>query len=241
MQSRTITYFDGVQALVGEFFYEGSAKRPTVIIFPAFEGRGSFVVDYAEHLVSQGFSAFIVDMYGDSKVADTLADCITLYTPFSTDRSLVRRRAVLAFEALLQQQEVDTTKIGGIGFCFGGMCLLELVRSGAKLRSGVSMHGGLGKSDLPTLPFETKLLILHGYQDPQVPPSSLQAFAMEMQQIDRNDWIFTFFGDAKHSFSDPKTGTFDAVKEAQMGRAYNAAAAKLGFAYALDFFKTFFV
>lgn len=239
MNSKIIEYFDGSQALIGELFFEGQGKQPTIIVFPAFEGRGSFAVNYAKDLVKQGFAAFVVDMYGDAEVAETIDDCFKLIGPFLQDRSLVRRRAQLAYDALIKETAVDANKLGAVGFCFGGMCVLELVRSGANLRAGVSMHGVLGKSDLPTLPFKTKLLILHGYQDPQVPPSSLQQFAEEMSSVQVYDWIFTFFGDAKHSFTDPKTGTFDPQKEVQMGRAYNEAAAKRSFRYAVDFFKEY--
>src|SRR5690606_12146160 len=142
-------------------------------------------------------------------------DCFKLITPFLQNRNLVRDHALAAFNTVSNLDRVAKNKIGAIGFCFGGMCMLEVARSGAALKAGVSAHGVLKQSDLKTHPITSKLLILHGYQDPQVPPDQLNDFAKEMYAAHNDDWTFTFFGNGKHSFTDPKTGTFDAKKEAE--------------------------
>jgi dienelactone hydrolase len=239
MHQQTIEYWHGKEKLIGELLFneEISGKQPAVILYHAFEGRGEFTLEYAKRLAAQGFVVFVADMYGDAKVAHSIDDCFKLVTPFLQDRQLVRTRALLAYETLRQQLQVDSSRISAIGFCFGGMCVLELARSGADLWAGVTMHGVLAKSDLPTRPIKSKLLILHGYKDPQVPPVELGHFAEEMEAAGVKDWIFTFFGNARHSFTDPKTGTFDPEKEQAMGRQYHQLAAERSFRYALDFFQ----
>ena len=238
MQQQTINYVDGSQKLIGELMAEDltANNQPAIILFPAFEGRGDFAIDYAKKLADKGYVVLVADMYGDAQVAHTLDGCFELITPFLQDRNLVRKRAFLAYETLLQQPQINKNKIGAVGFCFGGMCMLELARSGAELHAGVSMHGVLAKSGLPTQAIKSKLLILHGYQDSQVPPEQLQHFAEEMQTAGVDDWTFTFFAQAKHSFTDPKTGTFDPVKEKEIGREYHAVAAERSFNYAVEFF-----
>ncbi len=238
MRIERIEYFDGPQKLVGQLFNYESEKQqqPAIILFHAFEGLGKFTRNYAKSMAEVGYLVFAADMYGNGETADTIDGCFKLITPFLQDRELVRRRAVLAFDTLMQMPSVNKQKIGAMGFCFGGMCMLELARSGAPLHAGVSAHGVLAKSTLPTLPIQSKLLMLHGYQDPQVPPTEMTQFANEMQSVDVNDWTFVFFGDAKHSFTDPDTGTYDPAKEAEMGREYNAAVASRTFRYSMDFF-----
>lgn len=243
MQTHKIDYFDGNHTLTGTLIYPGNLKEKNaaVLIFPAFEGVGDFSLDYGKKLSEQGYIAFVADMYGNAENSDTLEGCMALYTPFAQDRALVRRRALLAFETLKQQKNVDTQKIGGIGFCFGGTCLLEVVRSGVDLGAAVACHTALAKSNLETHPIQSKLLILNGYADPQVPAvQSLQAFAEEMHQADNDDWIFTFFGNAQHSFTDRRTGSFHPEKEKAMGREYNSHAAEFAFRYAVDFFASQF-
>lgn len=236
MKAQTIEYFDGDQKLIGELINNQQTNQPAIILFHAFEGRGSFTVDYAKNLAAKGYAVFVADMYGNAETTDTLDGCFKLITPFLQDRSLVRRRAILAYEALSHQNMINKNKIGAMGFCFGGMCVLELARSGAKLQAAVSVHGVLAKSDLQTHQMKAKILALHGYKDPQVPPERLQGFAQEMETAKVDDWSFVFFGHAKHSFTDPKTGTFDPVQEKEIGREYNEVAAQRSFQYAVDFF-----
>lgn len=241
MHREPLEYFDAQQRLLGELIYDkrhGSSKgRPAIIVFHAFEGRGQFTIDYAENLAKQGYVTFVADMYGDAAVAGDLEQCFQYITPFLQDRSLVRKRAQLAFQAVAALPLVDSNKIGALGFCFGGMCMLELARSGENLAAGVSMHGVLQKSNLPTAAqIKTKFLILQGYRDPQVSPDSLQKFAEEMKAAGDPDWVYTFFSHAKHSFTDPKSGTMDPKRESEMGREYHPLVAKRSLTFALDFF-----
>lgn len=223
MQITHVSYFDDKQKLIGSFFE--NPKKPTLILFPAFEGYSDFSKDYALYLVEKGFQVFIADMYGDQFSGKNLDDCFSKISPFLENRSLVRKRALLAFDAIKDLPSVDKNQIGAFGFCFGGMCALELARSGVDLKGCVTIHGILKKSDLDTQIVKSKILICHGLMDPQVPFESLMEFAEEMQKASNNDFRFLVFGEAKHSFSDPKTGTFDPVKEKQMGRAFNKEAA----------------
>lgn len=238
MHQDILEYSDGDQKLIGQLIYKDKAAKnqPAIIVFPAFEGLSEFAINYAKQLADKGYVVFAADMYGDGKTSETIDGCIELITPFLKDRSLVRRRALLAHETLSKIDFIDNTKIGAIGFCFGGMCVLEAVRAGANIKAAVTAHGVLAKSDLPTEKISSSILILHGFKDPQVPPDSLKTFADEMEAENVDDWTFTFFGNGKHSFTDPKTGSFDAAKEKEMGREYNPIAAERTFRYAVDFF-----
>jgi dienelactone hydrolase len=239
MKTQTVNYFDGTQKLQGTLFYDDSKQtpQPAVLLYHAFEGAGSFTLDYGKRIAQQGYTVFVADMYGDGQTSMTIEGCFALITPFLQDRALVRRRAVLAFETLLQQPNIDPTKIGALGFCFGGMCVLELARSGAALHSGITCHGVFAKSDLPTHPIKASLLLLHGYEDPQVPPTTLAPLAEELNAAGVKDWMFVFFGHGKHSFTDPKTGTFHAEKEKDMGREYNETIANRAYDYLSAFLK----
>jgi len=230
----TIKYSDQKIQLSGLFLPKKNA--PTLILFPAFEGISAFCKDYAQKLSDCGYQVFIADIYGNQKEAHTLSECFSLITPFLDSRELVRHRACLAFDTIKNHPSVDASRMGAFGFCFGGMCTLELLRSGAQIRAAVSLHGVLKKSDLETKKIHSPILILHGFKDPQVPPDSLLEFAEEMKEFSKEDWEFHFFGNAKHSFTDPRTGTFDPQKEKEMGREFNKMAAENSFFYLKHFF-----
>ncbi len=67
--------------------------------------------------------------------------------PLANDRRLLRTRIRAAFDALVTMDEVDNNRIAAIGFCFGGLCVLDLARSGADVKGVVSFHGLLNKPD----------------------------------------------------------------------------------------------
>jgi dienelactone hydrolase len=237
MSYNEINYYDGETLLKGILIKSVKPnKSPAIILFHAFEGRSEFIINYGKKLANNGYTVFIADMYGNAETSNTIDGCFKLITPFLESRELVRRRALLAYETILKQDDIDKDSIGAMGFCFGGMCALEIVRSGANIKGTISVHGVLAKSKLKTHEIKSSILVIHGYKDPQVPPSELTSFAEELDSARTKDWIFTFIGDAKHSFTDPKTGTFEPEKEIQMGRVFNERAATRAYNYAIGFF-----
>jgi dienelactone hydrolase len=236
---KDIQYQDGEALLKGKIFYPpfDLEKYPSILLFPAFEGQSAFADEYAKILCYEGYVVFIADIYGEGRSASTIPDCFELIKPFLQDRILVRNRSLAAFHCLKQQNNVDVNNIGGIGFCFGGQCLLEVARAGVDLKAGVSAHGMLARDTTLTLqPIKTNLLILHGFADPQVPNNHLLDFQDEMTLAQVKDWNIIIFGQAQHSFTDPKTGTFDPELEQSMGRVYDKTAAARTQRYAIDFF-----
>ena len=240
LQYQSIEYVLDNQKYIGELVYSGvlDKTRKVIIVFSAMEGRGEFTLEYAADLASNGFVAFVADVYGDGSVFSDLDSIFACLMPLISNRSEIRKRSVLAYDTVTNLPWVNHESVGAIGFCLGGMCVLEVARSGIKLKAGVSVHGVLGKSELKTAsPVKTKLLILAGHADPQVPSDvSFNDFTKEMTSAGNTDWVFTFFGGVKHSFSDKKTGSFDKKREDEMGREYNDLAAKLSFKSAVDFF-----
>src|SRR5689334_21395412 len=81
-----------------------------------------------------------------------------------------RDRVLAGFEVLKAQPQTDTRRIGALGYCFGGQCVLELARSGAEVRAVVSFHGLL-RARIPAEPgvVKSKVLALTGMLDPYAP------------------------------------------------------------------------
>ena len=61
------------------------------------------------------------------------------------------------------------------GYCFGGMCALDLARSGADIAAAVSFHGLFDPPGLPPQKIKAKVVAFHGWDDPMVPPDKVVA------------------------------------------------------------------
>ncbi len=208
--------------------FEGS--RPAVLVFHAWMGPGDNEMKHAKLLAEMGYIVFVADIYGNGIRPKDATEAAAISGKFKADRTLLRRHAKAAFDVIGALKGVDKSRIGAIGFCFGGLTALELTRSGADLKAVVTFHGVL---DSPTPQdgknIKAKILILHGADDPFNSPKDIAAFQDELRAA-HVDWQMVYFGGAVHSFTDESAGT-----DNSKGAAYNALADKRSWKMASEF------
>ncbi len=206
IQTRPIEYFHNGALLEGLLAFDDaqSGPRPAVLVSHAWVGRNEFAVGKARALAELGYVGFALDMYGKGAIGSGPEENARLMGPFMDDRALLQGRQAAALETVRKQPEVDASRVAAIGFCFGGLCVLDLARSGADLRGVVSFHGLLtppgnaeGNTILP------KVLVLHGYDDPMGPPEQVLALADELTRAGA-DWQIHAYGGTVHAFTNPR-------------------------------------
>lgn len=220
MHTTDLPYTLDGQEFIGFLAYDKAVtgKRPAVLVAPDWSGRNAFACQKAEMLAQLGYVGFAIDMYGNGRTADTTEGRQALMKPVASDRLMLRQRIRAAFDAAAKLPEVDSTRIAAIGFCFGGLCVLDLARSGAPVKGVVSFHGILSKpDDLSNETITAKTLVLHGYDDPMVKPSQVDAFCQEMTEA-KVDWQVHQYGHTQHAFANPM------AHDNHMGTVYNPVA-----------------
>lgn len=202
--SNTVGYLDGDVLLEAFFAFDDSlsGRRPAVLINHTWAGRDDFVAEKAKKLAALGYVGFAVDMYGKGVLGSDAEENAKLMQPFMQDRQLLKKRMMAALYAVKLMPWVDDSRIAAIGFCFGGLCSLDLARAGADLKGVVSFHGLLGALDDNSHPIKAKILALHGHDDPMVPVEQVIAFEKEMTKAGA-DWQLHTFGNAQHAFTNP--------------------------------------
>lgn len=219
--TETIEYKHGDTVLQGYIAYDAklAAKRPGIVVVHDWMGMGPFVKKFAEELAAMGYTAIAADIYGkDVKIKDA-KEAGAMAGKFKSDRKLLRERAQAGYDALRAHKTVNYRNMAVLGFCFGGTTALELARSGAPLRGAISFHGNL---DTPS-PADAKkitgeVLVLHGADDPYVPPKDVAAFEKEMKDAKIRYQLEQYKG-AVHAFTNPEAGN-----DNSKGAAYNAEA-----------------
>lgn len=220
--SNTVGYLDGDVLLEGFFAYDDAieGQRPTVMISHAWLGRNDFVAEKAVKLAEMGYFAFAVDMYGKDVLGKNKEEGIELMQPFMDDRSLVVRRMEAALFAIKRMPWTDDKNIAAIGFCFGGLCVLDLARSGADVKGVVSFHGLLNAPEKrQSENIKAKVLALHGHDDPMATTEQIIAIQQELT-LAGADWQFHQYGHAMHAFTNP------IANDPDFGTAYQADADK---------------
>ncbi|HVE14041.1 MAG TPA: dienelactone hydrolase family protein [Elusimicrobiota bacterium] len=205
MKTQTVEYDHGAAACKGHFAYDDAkpGKRPLVLVCHAWGGRDEFACKKAEGLAELGYAGFALDVFGGAKLVDTKEEKSAMIEPFVKDRGLLRDRLLAGLEAARKLPQVDAKRAAAIGFCFGGLCALDLARCGADLLGVVSFHGLLFAPEaLPKKKVSAKVLALHGYDDPMANPDQLRSFCKEMTDA-KADWQVHAYGGTMHAFTNP--------------------------------------
>ena len=183
---------------------EGSqATWPTVILFPGAGGSGPTFESVTRGLADLGYLAIAASVYERGADLSTPESTAGHYMGLREQPELLRSRVVEWFENISAMPEVDEDRIAAIGYCFGGMCVLELARSGADVKTVVSYHGIL-PTHAPAQKgaVSAEVVAFCAGRDPFVPLDDFAAFQQEMRDADVTHQI-TLFSDAQHSFTDP--------------------------------------
>ncbi len=209
--THSIDYKDGAVELEGYFAFDDAVSQPlpTVLIAHAWGGRDEFVCEKARNLAGLGYAAFAMDMYGKGILGGGTEENAALMQPFIEDRAMLQHRMMVGLQAARGLNEVNAKKIAAIGYCFGGLCVLDLARTGADIEGVVSFHGLLGSpgNRLGTA-IQARVMVLHGNDDPMVPVSDIAALQQELTAAGC-DWQFHTYGNTMHAFTNPNANDPD--------------------------------
>ena len=224
-------YTHNTQNLQGFLAFDNTTnvKRPAVLVAPDWSGRNTFADQRAKDLAAMGYVGFALDMYGDGRQGLNNEEKSALMAPLIADRKLLQARIQTAYKTIAALPQVDATRIAVIGFCFGGLCALDLARTNPHLKAAVTFHGLLKQPENDTLSkINAQLLVLHGYDDPSVPPDHVSTCAQEMTTKKAN-WEIHMYGHTQHAFTNPL------AHDPANGLIYSEAISKRAF-HAMEYF-----
>ena len=217
IMSRKIEYRDADTPLAGLLFNDPTrtGKGPGLLLVHHGGGLDDHAKTHSHSYAELGFVVFACDMYG-AGVAGNRERTLALLGEMRGDPGKLCRRAQAGLDVLKAQHQLDG-RIAAIGYCFGGMTVLQMARGGAGLSGVVSVHGSLA-TIFPAEPgaIKSKILVCHGALDPHVPMPHVTAFADEMNHAGA-DWQLVLYGGAMHGFTHKNATAIPGV-------AYHAAA-----------------
>ncbi|MEJ0043440.1 MAG: dienelactone hydrolase family protein [Rhizomicrobium sp.] len=157
-------------------------------------------------LAALGLVAFAADLYGE--VATERDDAMRLLNGLVGNRPLWAARMLAGLAQLKTQPNVDASRLAAIGFCFGGMTVLELVRVTTEVKCVVAFHPGLtGLPESDPRPVGGKVMVCAGQLDPLIPDAARTQFLKLMQDAGADLQYINYSG-AGHSFTDKSVDAF---------------------------------
>lgn len=212
-----------------------AGPKPLVMVIHNYQGLKFFDVDVAEYLARLGYVGLAIDLYGETVPEDERVfptepaaipafqkKCFEGMVAMDHDHQKFRDLMSLWLQTGLAHPLVEASvQPAAIGYCFGGMAVLEAVRGGLPLGGVVSFHGLLqtGEDPNPAIygavrpPLKTcanhyntntVVVIENGANDHLVPDASKQRFFAEMNEAGV-DWTFNHHAHTPHGFALPPT------------------------------------
>jgi dienelactone hydrolase len=120
-----------------------TAPVPGVLVLHGVEGPSEAQVEFAKTLADWGYIGFAADLFSSSMRDSSLDERQQLMTSFMQKRPMLQSRLLHILDVLKGVNEGDGTRVAAVGFCFGGLCALDLARVGAELCGIASFHGVL--------------------------------------------------------------------------------------------------
>lgn len=236
IQTRLIDYRDGDNLFEGLLAWNDSVGelRPAVMVAHTIRGRSEFEERKALLLAEMGYVGFAIDVYGKDAIGGDIEACRVHMEALRKDRATLQRRLLIALQTMRDQAEVDASRVAAIGYCFGGLCVLDIARTGEPLAGVVSFHG------LFDPPGNTsgnrvlaRVLALHGWDDPLATPDQAVALGEELSGMGA-DWQLHAYGGVRHAFTNPAADASTGVT------VYNDAADRRSWAAAQYFLSELF-
>jgi len=138
LRGQNVEYFDGETTLEGYVVVPPSAtsSNACVVLTHDWSGLTDPTKRLAERYAALGYICFALDVYGKGVRGDPIGDNTHLMGPLMEDRALLRQRLLAGHNAASEFAGVDDSRMAAVGYCFGGLCALDLARAGA---SGLSV------------------------------------------------------------------------------------------------------
>lgn len=208
MTLKMFDYHDGETVCEAAVAMPSRTPSPAVLICHQWMGQGQHEHKIAERLAALGYVAMANDVYGKGRRASDAGEAQALMEPWVGDRAALHRRLRAAVDFVQTLQEVDADRLAVIGYCFGGLCALDVARSGAPVRGVVSFHGLLKPDGFTDAKIAARVLVEHGWDDPLAPPADVLEFTEEMTRRGA-DWQLHAHGHAVHAFTNPDANARD--------------------------------
>jgi dienelactone hydrolase len=196
------------------------AARPTVLLIPTVMGVSDLEIGFGRQLVELGYNAFVADIFGAEFRGAERDTMFGEMNRLKADRGALRRRLLSVVDLVRDLAEVKDRQIVVAGYCFGGLCALDIARAGTDVAACASFHGLFDPPGLAPEKISAKVVAFHGWDDPMVPPEKVVALGNELTQAGA-DWQIHAYGHVGHGFTNPH-----ASKLQIDGVAYNELAAE---------------
>jgi carboxymethylenebutenolidase len=210
IKSQTVQYATvNGRPVSGYLAYPASAEGglPAVLVFHEWWGLNDNIKAMADQLAGQGYVALAADLYG-GRVATQPEAARTLMEEALKDRDAMGQNLRQAHAYLKEQ--IKATRIGTIGWCFGGgVSLRASLLVPDQVDATIIYYGHVGSDPEELKVLKAPVLGLFGGADQGIPVENVRKFEQTLKDLGKPVTIHIYEG-AAHAFANPSGGNYKA-------------------------------
>ena len=208
MNERPVVHEFGGEAMESMLIYPDAPPYAGVIMFPTVAGISHLERGFAHRLAERVLSVLIADLYGKRFRGCSREQAVEFMNQMRADRAKLREQVLSVLKVARQQTEIEESRIVTSGYCFGGLCALDLARTGADILGCATFHAVIDPPGLAPESINAKVICFHGWNDPLAPPEKVVALSRELTEAGA-DWQIHAYGHTVHAFTNPGADAFN--------------------------------
>jgi carboxymethylenebutenolidase len=211
LQNQSVSYFNGSSGYLAfpnttdnnTTSTTGQQKLPAVVMIHEWWGLNDNIKDMANELASEGYVVLAADLY-NGEVATESSRAMELVSSVrnNPDQAIANLQSAVSYLGSLEN--VNSSRIASLGWCFGGGQSLQLALNSEQnpLAATVIYYGNLVNDTDEISKINWPVLGIFGDQDQSIPVESVNAFEQALNDTGIINEIYIYPG-VGHGFANP--------------------------------------
>jgi carboxymethylenebutenolidase len=205
IQNKTVNYYDSAS---GYLVYpvlnpnNNTQKLPAVVMIHEWWGLNDNIKDMANMLAKEGYVVLAVDLYGEVATDPGRAMELSSSVRNNPEEAVANMQGAVNYLGSLEN--VNSSRIASLGWCFGGGQSLQLALNSEEhpLAATVIYYGNLVNDTESLSKIKWPVLGVFGDQDQSIPVDSVMQFEQALNEIGITNEIYIYPG-VGHAFANP--------------------------------------
>lgn len=173
-------------------------NRPAIVLVHEWWGLTDTIRDYARRFAEQGYVALAVDLY-DTERTDDPAVARQLMTKVGDDQERAFRNLRAAVAHLKTHPSVAESRVGSVGWCWGGGWSYQIARNNLGVRASVIYYGFFNpRDDLAQM--RAQIIGHFGENDRSILVDDVRSFQARLNTLGGNHEIY-IYPNTTHGFA----------------------------------------
>lgn len=197
VREEDVVYFENIKGFYVEPKTPGN--YPGIIMIHEWWGLNDHIKESAKTLAKQGYRVLAVDLFGS--VAKTPEEAMKQTRGLNQEKAIENMKSAKKFLT-----ERGSTKIGSLGWCFGGAQSLQ-ISINEKMDATVIYYGNLIEDKEKLKNLSSPVLGIFGSKDAQIPTEKVNNFENNLTDLKIENQIKIYDG-VGHAFANPTGQNF---------------------------------